>query len=312
MKHLFIRPESKIKGKLGRGNSIVAFPTKGRAAYSLIKSLLESYSYTADQFTIEYDGENDDGIIITAYNDHDYYRWLDVLNSNYHYIEIPQDDVLEGATVLGSDGIRYGREAVEILGYTEAFENLSAIMGFDLQLIRATVVEEKVEEVVVEPVIPLVQLVDYGNEYDLPSPRHIKSGSMLGRFFSFLGNLVTNDEHVGEPRKPFIVFESCLGGHIAIYQSTSTGNEVDVAFFSRYGELINVFSFQDGCPHVTDINGFTIEDLINISTWRILHLNVFLQADENVTAALHLNEAITNLNARANRRLSEQETTEEG
>lgn len=297
MKHLYIRPESKVKDKLGRGATVVLYDEQHLAVVSLLESLRTTHGYTSDMFGIDF--EDPKNIKILTYNDHDYYRWLDVIAKPVYYITVEQDDVIEGADVAGIEGAkRYSREPLEVIGYNEEIAELCALYSIE-------VLNNKTVPVPEEPHVPLTEIAGYGNEYDLPIAGSFKSTSLMGRFFKFLSDLTTRpeeDSNVGKTRKPFVVFESYLGGNIAIYKSLTTDREVDVAFFDRYGQLVNVFSFQDGCPHVHGINGLTIEDLISISTWRILHLNNNIHADENIEAVHHLNTAIDVLDARTRKR----------
>lgn len=298
MKHLFIRPESKVKDKLGRGVTIVLHDNKIGAVITIMQALRDLHGYTAESFAFDWSDATTFKII--AFNDHDYYRWLDILNKDVYYVTF--DNELHGAvgkSVLGNpDVTRYTRDSIETMGWKE--ECAPLISFFPIELVRAPI-----EQVVDEPYVPLVEIVDFGDTYDLPIGGSFKHGSMFLRFIKFLASLGNdvNNETIGQTRKPFVVFESCLGGNIGIYKSLTTDKEVDVAFFNRYGELVNVFSFQDGCPHVNGINGLTIEDLISIGTWRILHLNNAIHADENIEAVRHLNSAVDSLNQRTMKRV---------
>lgn len=316
MKYSYIRPESKVKGKLGRGKSVVLFDTPIQAAYAALQSLLESYGYTADQFSIELDKDTL-SIIIRTFNDRDYYRWLDIVEKPIWYIEVIQDNVLNGKAVSNVDGgVRYDREEVEIVGFAENMTCLVSDVAITIDNVKSeesmddvisdmeqTLAEHKLEDAMT---VPLTEIIGFGDDYDLPVGG-IQPKSVMGRFFMFLGSLVnrTDGDVITERRKPITVFESQLGGHIAIYKSLTTNQEVDIALFSSYGDLINVFSFQDGSPYRNGINGFTIEDLIGISTWRIIHLNSFISAEENVKAIAHLNDAVEQLYLRSQRRSSE-------
>lgn len=303
MKYLFVRPESKPKNSVGRGATVVLFNSAKQAAYYLLRSLLDTYGYTADRFEINLVNNEDDvgELSIVTFNDHDYYRWLDVINNKVNFITLEQAELLEGkevANVVG--GTRYDRLAIDEVGYKDQVGSLVSLI--EIKLIKYT--EPSLEQVD-EPMpsfeklcVPLTELVEYGDEYDLPVPNVSPSG-FLGRLFKFLGGLVAVDGgYTNRKRKPVVVFESYLGGHIAIYRSLHTNNEVDVAFFNQHGFLVNVFSFQDGCPHRNGINGLTIEDLISIGTWRILHVNAFIAADENIKAVYHLTEAMDQLKIR--------------
>lgn len=305
MKYLFVRPESKPKNSIGRGATVVLFNTAKQAAYYLLRSLLDTYGYTADRFEISLT-DNEIGIenlTITAFNDHDYYRWLDVINTKVHFITVDHIDLDHGTDVANvTGGKRYSRETIDSFGCNDQVGSLVSLVKIDL------IKYSKPVEIVDESIpsiddlsVPLIEVIEYGNEYDLPLPSVSPTG-LLGRFFKFLGGLVSDGGFTSKTRKPVVVFESYLGGHIAIYQSIQTRNEVDVAFFNQHGFLVNVFSFQDGCPNRNGINGFTIEDLISIGTWRILHLNAFFAADENVKAVHHLTEAMDQLKLRSQRR----------
>lgn len=299
MTHLFIRPESKPKDKLGRGSTIVAYSTINAAAYQLLVSLVDSHSYTADEFQI-HNVSADSPIQIEVFNEHDYYRWLDVINSSFHYIEILQPNMLEPKAVIGNpNAYRYHRESLEALGYEYKHGKLVDLVN--IELVRRNVPEE-----VLDPILPLVEIDSYGDLYDLPINTGVKSLSILDKVVAYFSSMFNSDveEPKLETRSPYIVFESHLGGTIAIYSSVITGKEVDVAFFSG-STLVNVFSFQDGSPHVYGLNGLTIEDLISIGTWRILHLNSVIAAEENLAAAHSLNAAIHSLNIRGKRQARE-------
>ena len=295
MKHLFIRPESKVKHNLGRSETVVLYDTTLDALVVLFQLLREQYSYTAENFTFDWSDKSVFKIVV--FNDHDYYRWLDIVNKGVYHITVDVDK--PGLAIDGTNNAHaFSREYLEDLGYVEVFEPLTKL--FNIEIVHAPT-----ESLLEEPYIPLVEIVDYGDTYDLPIGGSFRPGSIFARFFKFLSDLSNkaDEETIGKTRKPFVVFESHLGGNIAIYKSLSTNREVDVAFFNRYGELVNVFSFQDGCPHVFGINGLTIEDLISIGTWRILHLNNAIHADENIEAVRHLNSAVDSLNQRTMKRV---------
>lgn len=299
MKHLLIRPESKLKNKIGRGTTVVMYDTINVAAYHILLSLLDTHGFVDQGFDLRHD-LNTDQITIEAVSDHDYYRWLDLLNSKVYHMTVEQDEALESKPVAGVDfAYRYQRNALELLGFDEELTTLQDVAN--IQLVRSG--KPNVGEM--EPVVPLTEIIGYGDQYDLPVGGY-RPTSWLGRLFSFFGEMAKNTENLPiATRSPFVVFESYLGGHIAVYKSITTDKEVDVALFNRYGNLINVFSFQDGCPHRNGINGFTIEDLISIGSWRILHLNNSIAADENVKAVYHLNEAVEQLGERTRKRAEE-------
>lgn len=314
MKYLFIRPESKSKGKIGRGKTVILHETLEQAAIAVLNSFVESHGYTGEEFKI-IPGEIN--IIISTSNDRDYYRWLDILDLPVHMVTIEQDEVLIGKEVANNSGaLRYNREELEMLGFDEELVSLSKILTIRILKDHDTSVIEDLSDTDLdddldsELRVPLTEIINFGDVYDLPVGG-IKPSSFMGRFFNFLGSLVNKVEGgVVESRKPVTVFESYLGGHIAIYKSLSTDKEVDIALFNRYGNLVNVFSFQDGCPHQEGINGVTIEDLISISAWRIIHVNSFVAAPENVQAVTYLQEALDQLEHRTTRRYRELVETE--
>ena len=313
MKHLFIRPESKLRGKIGRGKTVVLHETLEQAAIAILDSFVESHGYTGEEFKIILGEPN---IIISTSNDRDYYRWLDILDLPVHMVTIEQDEVLIGNEVANNPGaLRYNREEIEMLGFDEELVSLSKVLTIRILKDYDTAVIEDLSDTSLDDLdldlledelrVPLTEIINFGDVYDLPVSG-IKPGSLIGRFFNFLGSLVNKSEGgLIETRKPVTVFESYLGGHIAIYKSLTTDKEVDIALFNRYGNLVNVFSFQDGCPHQHGINGVTIEDLISISAWRIIHVNSFVAAPENVQAVTYLQEALDQLEHRTARRYRE-------
>lgn len=308
MKHLLIRLESKLKNKVGRGTTVVMYNSATIAAYHILEAMLEKHGFIDEGFDLFFN-QNSDSICIEANSDHDYYRWLDIINAPIYYITVEKDEDLEGTEVTGPVGAyRYKRDVVEMMGFSEELKPLKDIAN--IELVRTNKSAQLTSDLGEEGV-PLVEIIGYGDEYDLPVGG-FKPTSWLGRIFSFFGEMVKNTEN--QPmsvRKPFIVFESYLGGHVGIYKSLYTNQEVDVALFNRYGNLINVFSFQDGCPHTKGINGFTIEDLISIGTWRILHVNQIISSEENVKAVYHLNEAVEQLRIRMTKRAEQALADEE-
>lgn len=84
-------------------------------------------------------------------------------------------------------------------------------------------------------------------------------------------------------------------GTISVAKDEQTGNPVHYALLDKLEKTIGVIKFQDGAPPV---NGFCIEDVLNIARDRIVHLNSELPSDYNLVAIEAIDKALDALKKR--------------
>lgn len=149
----------------------------------------------------------------------------------------------------------------------------------------------------------LIEVQDYDDLYDLPVPSMRKRG-LLSLVGNFISSLLANpfEDITNTTRKPLKVYKTTLGGHMALYQSLTTGNVVDIAIFNRYDNIIATLSFQDGSPSANGVNGLAIEDFLKLALWRLSEVNSQVESGWNTIAIDLINSSILTLEERGKER----------
>ncbi len=312
MHYMILNRNSKPKNHLGRGETVLVYNTMISAIQQyLLNSLNNLFEQDLEGIVVSCNKESELIQITTedmiSYEKicrlvHDSKVWLVNLSNISELTPISKD--------VKSDRSRYNRSDLE------ATEHTSVVTSID-KLARFTIIqppssetddtEEGFEEVEDKRELPgkdlleeITMMGDLGRFTIHTRISNYRHGYGLAGWLSNLLSFFGKTDIIS--LVPTAIYKSYFGGYICIYKDDYTENETLIGLWDDELDMVGTLSFQDGCPCTNGINGFALEDVINILSWRIDHVNELVFSNRNVKALRHLNEAKYQLELRTEER----------